>query len=71
MEVEPTVPYLEKVGNSRKIKTSGICRNVKVVLQGVEFRHDLYRFALEGKDIMLGIEWLEGLGNIWPILNIW
>lgn len=44
LETEDTPPYWVKVGNGQRIMTRGVCRSVKVELQGVEFIEDFYVF---------------------------
>lgn len=53
-----------KVGNGKRIKTSKVCRKLQLLLQGVTFRTDFYVFTLDGEDLVLGMEWLEGFGSM-------
>ncbi|CAA0840374.1 Unknown protein, partial [Striga hermonthica] len=35
-----------------------------LVVQGVTVKADLYALPLVGPDVMLGVQWLEGLGKV-------
>ena len=38
---------------------------MKLVMQGLEIHEDFFVFELGGVDIVLGMEWLSSLGEIW------
>lgn len=42
----------------------GICRQVKVTVQGMELCDDFFALELGSLDVILGVQWLEKLGNI-------
>lgn len=41
-----------------------VCRQVPLVIQKVVLKEDLYVLAMEGVNIVLGIQWLETLGSV-------
>uniref|UniRef100_A0A151U031 Glycerol-3-phosphate dehydrogenase [NAD(+)] n=1 Tax=Cajanus cajan TaxID=3821 RepID=A0A151U031_CAJCA len=57
-------PYWVKVGDGYSVKAQGMCAGLKMELQGVPLRQNFYLFALDGVDVILGMEWLRGLGEI-------
>lgn len=46
------------------IKTSGVCRNLQVQFKQSTFKEDFHVFALDGEGVILGMKWLEGVGDI-------
>ncbi|KAK2971290.1 hypothetical protein RJ640_001316 [Escallonia rubra] len=52
------------VANGEKLCSSGRCKGVSMVLQGVPIMVDLYLLPLEGCDAVLGAQWLSTLGRI-------
>ena len=41
-----------------------MCRSLPIGLQDLQFIHNCYLFDLGGVDLVLGMEWLAGLGEI-------
>nr|KYP45086.1 Transposon Ty3-G Gag-Pol polyprotein [Cajanus cajan] len=64
LSVEPTIPYYVKVGGGQRIKTNGVCKGLQMKMQNMLFKADFYVFALDGEDIVLGMEWLEDMGEM-------
>nr|KYP47302.1 hypothetical protein KK1_031095 [Cajanus cajan] len=64
LPVEPTIPYYVKDGGGQRIKTSGVCKGLQMKMQNMLFKADFYVFALDGEDIVLGMEWLEDMGEM-------
>lgn len=58
-----STPYFVTVGDGYKVKRDGICKGVKVNLQGLQIQHDFYIFDLGGADMVLGYKWLDSLGE--------
>lgn len=52
-----------EVGDGRRIPCAGMCPKLKVLIQGMEVQDD-FVFELGGVDMVLGMEWLSGLGEI-------
>ena len=57
-------PYLVEVGDGHKVRCKGKCPKLKFQLQQLEIEQDFYLFTLKGVDIVLGLGWLAGLGEI-------
>jgi hypothetical protein len=53
-----------KISNGQRIRVQGLCRGVELLLQGLLIKVDCYLFPLNGEDFVLGIEWLEKLGEV-------
>jgi hypothetical protein len=53
-----------KVANGQVIHTEGVCKGVKLQMQGNTFNVDFYILPLGGCDMVLGIQWLQKLGPI-------
>ncbi|KAK2983097.1 hypothetical protein RJ640_009836 [Escallonia rubra] len=54
------------VANGEKLCSSGRCKGVSMVLQGVPIMVDLYLLPLEGCDAVLGVQWLKDAVLAWP-----
>ena len=52
------------VANGEKIYSAGLCKGVRMIIQGISILADLYMLPLEGCDIVLGAQWLRTLGPI-------
>ncbi|KAF7838717.1 Retrovirus-related Pol polyprotein from transposon 17.6 [Senna tora] len=60
-------------GMGHVAKGQGICRGLKVEMQGAEIKQNFYLFNLGEVDVILGIEWLESLGEVnvnWRLLTM-
>lgn len=64
IQPEETREYAVKVGDRHRIVNKGVCRGVELKLPTLDVKQDFYLFELGGVDVVLGYEWLEGLGNI-------
>ena len=64
LEVTPTDPYSIEVGDGLKVRCQGVCRSLPIELQDLQFKQNCYLFELGGVDLVLGMEWLAGLGAI-------
>ncbi|KAG2666849.1 hypothetical protein I3843_15G081700 [Carya illinoinensis] len=53
-----------KVANGDQIQSEGKAVGVNINMQGHLFTMDLYVLVLAGCDIVLGVQWLQGLGSI-------
>lgn len=49
------------VGNGVSVKQTGICREVKVWIQGHLVEENFFPFELGGADLVLGVSWLSTL----------
>ena len=64
LEVTPTGLYSVEVGDGHKVRCQGMCRSLPIDLQDLQFTKNCYLFKLGGVDLVLGMEWLAGLGAI-------
>jgi len=63
IRVAKTKEYLIKLGLGEKVNGMGVCQQVEVNVQGVLVREDFLPIPLGNSDVILGIQWLETLGN--------
>lgn len=52
------------VGDGGTLLCLCVCLQTPLTIQGHLFRPDLFVLGLSGADIMLGVQWLQGLGPI-------
>lgn len=64
MQVGPTPNYLFSVGDGRKIRSSGKCRELELNMQGLKVKQTFYLFPLANVNVVLGISWLQSLGEV-------
>lgn len=57
-------PFHVKLGDGRCLQTSGLCKDLSINLGPFTISLDCYVFPLGGVDVILGISWLETLGNV-------
>lgn len=68
-QVNDTTSLHIKLGDGYKAKTRGECKGVRIELEKIEFEIDAFLFDLDGIDIVLGMAWLNTIGEIrvdWP-----
>ncbi|KAF5468658.1 hypothetical protein F2P56_012797, partial [Juglans regia] len=53
-----------KVANGQMVQGLGHCSKVKTKIQGIQFNPSYYILPLDGCDVVLGVDWLETLGDI-------
>nr|KYP60183.1 hypothetical protein KK1_015634 [Cajanus cajan] len=58
-----TSPYVVEVGDGHKIKSNGVCEGIKLEVQDFTIIRDFFLFGLGEVDVVLGLEWLVGLGD--------
>ncbi|KAG6399690.1 hypothetical protein SASPL_141171 [Salvia splendens] len=58
LEITPTTTFSVRLGDGSKVRSGGICQNVKLGLASEEFILSCYVFPLRGVDLILGISWL-------------
>jgi len=61
--ITPTRSFGVRAGGGRIIRSSGKCVDVRLEVQGIEFREDFYLFDLGELDVVLGFSWLAKLGE--------
>jgi hypothetical protein len=64
MPVQTRPRLTTTVANGERISCPGVLRQASVVIDGLEFRVDLYVMPLAGYDIVLGTNWMAPLGDI-------
>ncbi|KAK0595142.1 hypothetical protein LWI29_003937 [Acer saccharum] len=52
------------VANGKKLASKGLCKGIRLVIQGVPMEVDFYLLPLGGYDVILGAQWLRLLGPI-------
>jgi hypothetical protein len=52
------------VAKGTRLRSSGICSSTTVGIHGEQFAIDCYALALDGFDVVLGVQWLKTLGPI-------
>ncbi|KAJ4789012.1 polyprotein [Rhynchospora pubera] len=55
-------PMVVMVANGEKMVTDTTCQALKFKLQGHEFERDVRLLAIQGYDMILGLDWLTSLG---------
>lgn len=53
-----------QVSDGYNEKGAGTCHNVALEMQGVKVKQNFYPFDLGGTNVVLGVEWLESLGEV-------
>lgn len=51
-------------GNGESVGSGGQCRQVRLKLGAADFTVDLLLLPIYGTDLVLGVQWLSGLGNV-------
>lgn len=64
MSITATTCYGVLLGTGGKVRTKGICADVKLDLGALRVVTDFLPLELGGADVILGIKWLETLGNM-------
>lgn len=52
------------LGTRTRVFGDGICKNVKILVQGFEIFDDFFSLELGSLDVILGVQWLEKLGTV-------
>ncbi|VFQ59330.1 unnamed protein product [Cuscuta campestris] len=64
LSLERVAAFRVYVGNGDSLCCTQQCRNVALELQGTTFSVDLYVLQIHGHDVVLGVQWLRGLGHV-------
>lgn len=59
-----SVHHKIEVGNSMSFQQRGMCRGVRVLVQGFWVVEDFFPFDLRSVDLVLGISWMRTLGEV-------
>ncbi|CAA0810229.1 Unknown protein, partial [Striga hermonthica] len=57
-------PFEVRVANGERLQCTESFRKVPIKFNGVTVKADLYALRLVGPDVVLGVQWLEGLGRV-------
>lgn len=57
-------PFDVVVANDERIKCQGMCKDVKLFVQGLDVIAKFYVLPLGGYEVVLGAQWLRTLGPI-------
>ncbi|CAA0840152.1 Unknown protein, partial [Striga hermonthica] len=57
-------PFDVRVANGERLQCTESFRKVPIRFSGVTVKADLYALPLVGPDVILGVQWLEGLGKV-------
>ncbi|KAG6382962.1 hypothetical protein SASPL_157305 [Salvia splendens] len=64
LHVHPISPFRVFVGNGESLRCSYACLQTPISLQGNHFDIDLFILQVKGPDIILGVQWLQELGDV-------
>ena len=64
LPVTPIPPFRVYVGNGESLPCTTQCTAVPLSLQGHTFEVDLYVLPVHGPDVLLGVQWLQTLGQV-------
>ena len=64
LPISETGVFVVKLGDGRQISSAGMCKQIKLLVNGVSIVADFHLFNLGGVDVILGISWLETLGEV-------
>ncbi|KAJ1688260.1 hypothetical protein LUZ63_019650 [Rhynchospora breviuscula] len=62
LSTTPTTPLSVKIADGSTLSTNLLCKNLHFSLQGTEFSADLRVLAIQGYDVILGMDWLSTFG---------
>ncbi|CAA0840394.1 Eukaryotic aspartyl protease family protein, partial [Striga hermonthica] len=57
-------PFEVRVANGERLRCSKVYRGIPIKFQGVTVKADLFALPLVGPDVVLGVQWLEGLRDV-------
>ena len=60
----PTAAFQVMVANGERLQCEEVYQAVPVEIQGFQFRTNMYPLDLQGSDLVLGMQWLQGLGKV-------
>ncbi|KAG6430462.1 hypothetical protein SASPL_108530 [Salvia splendens] len=62
--VHPIIPFRVFVGNGESLRCSHACLRTPITMQGYSFEIDLFILQVKGPDVILGVQWLQELGDV-------
>ena len=60
----PAAAFQVMVANGERLQCEEVYQAVPVEIQGFQFRTNMYPLDLQGSDLLLGMQWLQGLGKV-------
>ncbi|VFQ93971.1 unnamed protein product [Cuscuta campestris] len=64
LSLEAVAAFRVYVGNRDSLCCTQQCRNLALELKGTTFTVDLYVLQIHGHEVVLGVQWLRGLGRV-------
>ncbi|VFQ84128.1 unnamed protein product [Cuscuta campestris] len=64
LPITPVRSFRVYVGNGESLPCDQQCSQVQLLIQGCSIPVDLYVLKIHGPDVVLGVQWLQGLGKI-------
>ncbi|KAL1533371.1 hypothetical protein AAHA92_33261 [Salvia divinorum] len=64
LHLQPISHFRVFVGNGDSLCCSYVCPQTLIVLQGHKFDIDLFILKVKGPDVVLGVQWLQDLGDV-------
>ena len=64
LKILQTSDFVVKVGNGQQVNSQGRCEEVAVQFPSLLVTQDFYLFPLEGLELVLGLAWLDTLGDV-------
>lgn len=66
LNLEPSAmePFSVRVASGEKLSCKAVYNQIPIQIQGVTLMADLFSLPLGGIDVVLGIQWLESLGQV-------
>ena len=52
------------IGDGKHLRSSGVCAQASLTIQGHTFTTDLFLLPTKGEDVVLGVQWLQELGDV-------
>ncbi|XP_061374816.1 uncharacterized protein LOC133317039 [Gastrolobium bilobum] len=69
LPIEDSYSFNVVLGDGHKVGSQGVCRQVDLQIQEYQTKQDLFIFDLGGAEVILGMDWLKGLGEITTDFN--
>ena len=62
LPIQDTNGYNISMGDGEGVRSKGVCKGVKVWMQGIEVSQDFLPLQLSNSDVIRGVQWLQSLG---------
>ncbi|KAF7812849.1 Ty3/gypsy retrotransposon protein [Senna tora] len=64
LPLEEIKPFRVQTGSGAYLECKNLCADMELIIQNHVFMVDLFVLDLKGSDVVLGVQWLAGLGDI-------